>query len=145
MTSPENRRRQMFLIKAPYWLGIGADALWAIGLLSPRAFELLTGNDDFAPDQELRAVMTIGGILMTGWTILLLWGVRQPIQRRFLILVTAFPVVFGLFVVAFLNVLKGNAYEIWIVAKCAILFISMIISYVLSSRIAMDEREGLHN
>lgn len=135
----------MLLIKAPYWMGIAADALWAIGLLSPQAFGLLTGNREFAPDWELRAVMAIGGILMTGWTILLLWGVRQPVQRRFLILVTAFPVVFGLFIVALLNVLKGNAYQIWVVAKCAILFISMIISYFLARRIAGNESEGLHS
>ena len=144
MIRPANRRRQMFLVKTPYWLGIGADALWAIGLLSPQAFGLLTGDDDFAPDWELRAVMAIGGVLMTGWTVLLLWGVRQPIQRRFLILVTAFPVVFGLFVVALMNVLKGNTYEIWILVKCPVLFISMIISYILADRIANDERKGLH-
>ena len=135
----------MFFVKVPYWLGIGADALWAIGLLSPRVFGLLTGNDNFAPDWQMRTVMAIGGILMTGWTILLLWGVMEPIRRRFIILVTAFPVVFGLLIVACLNVLMGNSHEIWILSKCALLFIFMITSYVLARRIALEDRNGLHS
>jgi hypothetical protein len=27
------QKKKMFLIKIAYWLGIGADALWAVGLL----------------------------------------------------------------------------------------------------------------
>jgi hypothetical protein len=52
----------MLFIKDPYWLGIGADALWAIGLLSPQAFDLLADNREFAPDWELRAVMDSGQV-----------------------------------------------------------------------------------
>ena len=128
----------MFLIKTGYWLGIGADALWAAGLFSPRVFGVLSGNQHFAPDWEFRAIMAIGGILMAGWTILLIWGVRRPIERRFVILVTAFPVVFGLFIVALMNVLKGNIYELWVLIKCAVLFASMITSYTLADRIAKE-------
>ena len=62
LTSPGNKHRQMLFIKDPYWLGIGTDALWAIGLLSPQAFDLLTDNRGFAPDWELRAVMDSGQV-----------------------------------------------------------------------------------
>lgn len=69
---------------------------------------------------------------MTGWTILLFWAVRDPIERRFVILVTAFPVVFGFLIIALMQVLLGNTVQVWIVIKTAVLFMSMIGSYVLA-------------
>lgn len=121
-------------ITGPYWLGIVADALWAIALFVPRIFGTLTGTPDFDPDLDFRLVMAIGGVLMTGWTILLLWAVRRPIERRFVILITAFPVVFGLFMIALAQVLQGNSFQIWILVKTTILFVSMFGSYVLATR-----------
>ena len=116
----------------PYWLGIAADALWAVALFVPQVFGTLTGNPDFNPDRDSRLTMAIGGVLMAGWTILLLWAVRDPIQRRFVILLTAFPVVFGFFTIALIQVLEGNAFQIWILVKTAVLFVSMIASYFLA-------------
>ena len=87
-------KKRLFLIKIAYWLGIGADALWAVGLLFPQMFVILMGNPDFDPDLQTRIIMGIGGTLMTGWTFLLLWAVRELIERRVVILLTAFPVVF---------------------------------------------------
>ena len=130
------QKKKMLLIKAPYWLGIGADALWAVALLFPRVFGILTGSPDFSPDLQIRLIMGIGGVLMTGWTLLLLWAVKQPIERRFVILLTAFPVVFGLFIVALIGFLEGNTSNIWILIKNSILFISMVTSYILAGRMA---------
>jgi len=127
-------------IIVPYWLGIAADALWAIALFVPRIFGTLTGVSDFNPDQDHRLAMAIGGILMTGWTVLLLWAVREPVERRFVILLTAFPVVSGLFAIALFRVLQGNSFQIWILAKTSILIVSMIGSYVLASRIDRKQR-----
>lgn len=130
------QKKKMFLIKVPYWLGIGADALWAVALLFPRVFGILTGSPDFNPDLQIRLIMGIGGVLMTGWTLLLLWAVKQPVERRFVILLTAFPVVFGLFIVALIGFLEGNTSNIWILIKNSILFISMVTSYILAGRMA---------
>jgi hypothetical protein len=135
---PEQKRK-MFLIKAPYWLGIGADALWAVGLLFPQMFGILIGKPDFNPDLQLRLAMGIGGTLMTGWTFLLLWAVRKPIERRVVGLLTAFPVIFGLFIVALIGVLEGNTFEIWILTKLSILFVSMATSYILANKIAKEK------
>jgi len=129
----------MFLIKVPYWLGIGADALWAVGLLFPRIFGILTGEPGFNPDLQLRLAMGIGGTLMTGWTFLLLWAVRRPIERRVVILLTAFPVIFGLFIVALIGVLEGNTFEIWILIKTSILFVSTVTSYILAEKMAKNQ------
>jgi hypothetical protein len=133
------QQKKMFLIKLPYWLGIGADALWAVGLLFPTVFGILIGNPDFNPDLQVRTIMGIGGSLMTGWTILLLWAVREPIKRRFVILLTAFPVVFGLFITTLAGVLNGNTSTIWLLIKTTILFIFMINSYFLAGKTTKEK------
>ncbi|MCP3950975.1 MAG: hypothetical protein GY697_01940, partial [Desulfobacterales bacterium] len=37
------KSKSMLFIKLTYWLGIGADALWALGLLIPQVYAVLTG------------------------------------------------------------------------------------------------------
>ena len=125
---------KLWLIKFPYWLGIAADALWAVALLFPPVFGVLTGIDDFSPAWQMQSVMAIGGILMSGWTVLLLWAVRRPIERRFVILLTAL-VVAALFLLALVNVLKGNTNEYWVLIKCLVLFVAMLTSYSLAGRV----------
>ena len=130
-----DQRKKMILIKFPYWLGIIADALWAVGLLFPQIFGFLTGNPDFNPDLQVRLIMGVGGSLMTGWTLLLFWAVRKPIERRGVILLTAFPVVFGMFMVALVGYLNGNNTNLWLIIKTIVLFISMVTSYILARKI----------
>jgi hypothetical protein len=76
---------------------------------------------------------------MTGWTFLLLWAVRKPIERRVVSLLTAFPVIVGLFTVTLIGVLEGNTFEIWILIKLSILFVSMVTSYLLAGKIAKEK------
>jgi len=135
----ENLKR-MFWIKFPYYLGIAADALWAVALLIPSVLGILLGNPNFNPDLQVRLIMAIGGTLMTGWTLLLFWGVREPIERRIVILLTAFPVVFGLFFVALIGFLGGNTSNIWILIKSIILFVTMITSYILAGKISAGSK-----
>lgn len=130
--------RKMFLVKLPYWLGIAADALWAVALFSPRIFGLLTARPAFDPDLEVRLIMAIGGFLMTGWTFLLIWAVQDPIERRAVILLTAFPVVFGLFLVALVGSSTGGSLNLWILCKTTVLLVSMVASYVVARRMQKD-------
>jgi len=134
-----DKQKIMLLIKFPYWLGIVADALWAVGLLVPQVFAILTGTPEFEPELQTRLIMGIGGSLMTGWTFLLLWAVSKPIERRVVILLTAFPVAFGMFVVAFVGYLDGNTSNIWILIKSLILIISMVTSYFLACKVAKGQ------
>ena len=122
---------KLWLIKLPYWLGIAADALWAVALFFPLVFGALTGVDDFSPDWQMQSAMALGGVLMAGWTVLLVWAVQRPVERRFVILLTAL-VVAALFLVALINVLKGNVSEYWILIKCLVLFGAMLTSYSLA-------------
>ena len=127
------QKKWLFLIKTAYWLGIIADTIWAVGLLFPQIFGILTGTADFNPNLQFRLIMSIGGILMVGWTILLIWAVKKPIERRFIILLTAI-IVAGLFIVALIGYSEGNTSNIWILIKNTILFIFMVTSYLLAKK-----------
>ena len=128
-------RKRMIFIKTSYWLGIAADALWAFALLVPTVLGILLGNADFNPNMQTRLIMGIGGSLMTGWTFLLIWAVQKPIERRMVALLTAFPVVFGLFILALLGYLGGNTSNLWILIKTTILFLCMITNYIFATKI----------
>ena len=135
-----NERKRMFFIKFAYWLGIGADALWAVAFLFPHVFGILTGRPDFNPDFQTKIILGMAGSLMTGWTILLLWAVRKPLERRVVILLTAFPVVFGLSTISLIEILHGHTFVIWALIKGILLIISMVTSYILAGKIT-KERE----
>ena len=125
---------KLVFIKAVCWLGIAADALWTVGLLVPQVFGLLTGTPDFNPDLQTRLIMGVGGSLMAGWTLLLVWALGDPIGRRGVLLLTAFPVVFGLFAVALTGFLNGDSGNIWILVKTAAIFIAMLSGYLVAAR-----------
>jgi hypothetical protein len=131
---------KMSLIKLAYFLGIAVDALWAVALFVPPLFGILLGNPDFNPEIEVRTIMAIGGTLMTGWTFLLVWAVKEPVERRVVGLLTAFPVIFGMFGVAIAGFLNGNTTNLWIVFKTIILMFLFVNSYVLAGKIGVDEK-----
>ena len=136
-----NRQEEkLYIIKFAYWLGIGADTLWAVALFTPRLFGILIGRPDFEPDLQTRSIMWIGGSLMIGWTFLLLWAIRKPVERRVVILLTAIPVVLGMFITSIVDYLNGNALMLWILINCIVLLIAMIASYMLYYWIANENR-----
>ena len=130
----KTQKTSILLIKFPYWLGIGVDTLWAVALFFPAVYGSLIGNPDFNPEFQMTQIMRVGGILMTGWTALLIWAVLKPFERRFVILLTAFPIIFGLMLVSLTNILAESLFPVWILVKLIILFITMHISYFLAGR-----------
>jgi hypothetical protein len=129
----------MTSIKLPYYLGIAVDAFWAVALFVPTLFGVLIGNPDFHPGIEVRTIMAIGGTLMTGWTFLLVWAVKEPVERRMVGLLTAFPVIFGMFVVALVGFLNGNTTNLWIMFKTIILMLLFVNSYVMTGKMKDSE------
>ena len=78
----ENLRKKMFLINLPHYLGILADGLWGAMLLYPPLYAYVLEDAEFHPNLKVKLLMGIGGILMLGWTLLLIWVLRKPIERR---------------------------------------------------------------
>ena len=130
---------KMLFIKGTYWIGIGVDALWAVGLFFPSVFALLVGRPDFNVDLQVRLAMGVGGSLMTGWTFLLLWAFLKPVERRGVLLLTACPVIVGIFTMALIGVIDGNTSSIWVLIKTFSLFIAMLCSYYFAAKM---DRQG---
>ena len=82
-------------LRISYWTGAIVDAFAAIMMLFPKLF-LLFSKVDLAPDTGFRFGMRYGAPLMVGWTVLLIWADRKPLERKGVLLITLFPVVAGL-------------------------------------------------
>ena len=77
---------QILWLRASYWLGAVADAFVGVRMLMPDAM----GEAGF------RYAMGTSSALAFGWTVLLVWADRQPMQRKGILLITIFPVISGL-------------------------------------------------
>jgi hypothetical protein len=97
----------------------------------------LMGFDMFLSTQP---VMMLGTALMIGWTILLLWGLQKPIERKGTLIITAFPVVFLYLVydifqyindISIVNV--SSIFSLLIIRSC--LIILLIMAYIFANQI----------
>ena len=73
-------------LKASYVAGAFADGLIGILMLLPSRMG----------EAEFRYAMGLGASLMFGWTALLLWAYRKPVERKGVLALTVFPVISGL-------------------------------------------------
>jgi hypothetical protein len=89
-------KRSIFLLRIAYWAGAAMDAAMLIPMLVPSIGGAMFGIADFHPGPEYRYAMYVGASLMAGWTVLLLWADRKPVERRCVILLTIIPVIFGM-------------------------------------------------
>jgi hypothetical protein len=129
--------RTEFQILLAYFLGIAADSLWAAAFLLTPVWTVLTGETAVIQDPVARRVMSVAGVLMMGWTCLLVWAVQDPIQRRVVALLTAVPVITGLICISVSAVLlRGDTSLVWIVGKTTLLLAAFLRSYQLAERVA---------
>jgi predicted CoA-binding protein len=70
-----------------------ADAVAAVLMLVPAASLALYGVEGYEPTVAFTYAMRFGGSLMVGWTLLLLWADRKPLQRRGVLPITVLVIV----------------------------------------------------
>jgi hypothetical protein len=87
-----SEKRKIMLLRISYWTGAVLDAIYLIPMLFPHLGGTYFGIKDFNPGGEFRYAMATGAALMLGWTVLLLWADRKPVERRGVLLLTIFPV-----------------------------------------------------
>jgi hypothetical protein len=75
--------KSIVFLRIAYWIGIIADAYMAIKLL------LIPYNSNLPFSPEMETVSS----LMIGWTILLIWADRKPIERRAILLLTIMMII----------------------------------------------------
>jgi hypothetical protein len=100
-------RNKILLLRVCYWIGAVADAVSAIIMLFPKLGGAMYGISDFNPGYEYRYAMGLGASLMLGWTFLLIWADRRPIERRGVLLLTVFPVLLGIIITGIYAVSTG--------------------------------------
>ena len=123
------------LVKVAFLVGAITDGIAIIPMLSRRAGVAIFGGDASKDSAAYRYAMGIGAALMAGWTVLLLWGAANPVERRDILLLTVFPVITGIVlatVVAARNriVLPSRVVPLWI--HFGFVSIFYIVAYVLS-------------
>jgi len=85
--------RQTRLLRTAFLLGAITDALAVVPLLVPSIARLMWGFESV--DGPYRFAMGYGATLMLGWTFLLAWAYRRPLERSFVAALTVF-VIYGL-------------------------------------------------
>jgi hypothetical protein len=73
-------------LRTSYWVGAVADAVIGIVMLIPGRMG----------ETEFEYPMGLAAALMFGWTVLLIWADRKPMERKAILLITVFPVITGL-------------------------------------------------
>ncbi len=133
------------IILSIYLLGIIADAIWTVALLSPTFFGFLTGRVLTDPSLVLRMNMGIGASLMAGWTVLLGWAACDPIERRGVLLITFFPVLTGLVTLTLIGIFNGNLNSLWILGKCIFLSGAVLTGYWMANSVKQEMKNENNN
>ncbi|RJP27156.1 MAG: hypothetical protein C4536_14210 [Actinobacteria bacterium] len=105
------RQEKIRWLRRSYWVGAVADALTLVPMLSPKAGGAMFGIEDFDPPYEYKYAMGMGASLMAGWTLLLLWADRKPAERRGVLPLTIFPVIFGIALSGAITVARSDLVE----------------------------------
>jgi len=93
-------------LRASYWAGAVVDFAAGLMMTFPALFAFMNQPGNFQPTADFRYAMGMGAPLMFGWTILLLWADRKPLERKGVLPITLL-VVFGEAVTQMWGVIVG--------------------------------------
>lgn len=94
--------KKIIFIRFTYWYGAILDLLVFLDMIISIIFEYSVSMTNVSTDVSYKYQTGTGAFLMLGWTILLIWADRKPIDRKDVLLLTAIPVVIG---ITFINIL----------------------------------------
>jgi len=98
--------RKILFLHISYWAGAILDVIAFLMMIFPSLFALNNGLKNFHPGVEYRYAMGMGAPLMLGWTVILLWADRKPMERKDILLITLL-VVLGEVATEILGVMTG--------------------------------------
>ena len=87
---------RILLLRISFWLGAVIDGFVAVQLLLPNFWASFDGLKAYEPSTSLNFALGIASALMFGWTFLLIWADRKPLERKGVLLLTVVPVILGL-------------------------------------------------
>ena len=117
------------LLRISYWAGAIVDGVAALAMIFPALGKRMFGLANFNPGPDYSFAMGMSASLMLGWTALLIWADRDPLSRKGILLLTVFPVIFGIVIAEIIVVASGliavgQMIPLWIMqVSLSILFI----------------------
>jgi hypothetical protein len=128
---------KIIFLRISYWFGAILDGIMVIPMLFPRIGGVMFGITNFNPGNDYKYAMMVGASLMLGWTVLLIWADRRPVERKGVILITIIPVVIGMILAGIFAVWVSliqweNMLPTWIIQL--ILLIMFLYSYFVNSK-----------
>ena len=100
-------KNRILWLRICYWIGAIVDGFVAIAWLFPDFWASFNNFSQHQSGIELNFAMWQGAALMLGWTVLLLWADRKPVERKGVMLITLFPVLTGMILSNILSVTSG--------------------------------------
>lgn len=94
-------------LRISYWAGAIVDLLAFLEMLFPGALPAALGETGPEINMEFRLALAFGAPLMIGWTVLLLWADRKPMERRGVLAITLCPVLVGLLIRGLVGAASG--------------------------------------
>ncbi len=91
--------KKILFIRFTYWYGAILDLLVFLDMIMSIVFEFSVLIANVGTDISYKYQTGTGAFLMLGWTILLIWADRKPIERKEILLLTAIPVVLGIMII----------------------------------------------
>jgi hypothetical protein len=124
-------------LRVSYWTGAIADGVMVVAMLYPPLLRSLLGVSGAEITVEARCALAMGASLMAGWTVLLLWADRRPLERSGVLIITVFPVIVGLALATAYGAWVGyitfsRAIPVWLFQLFLIALFSF--SYVISRK-----------
>ena len=98
-----NRQTRIKILRTGFWVGGILDGIYAINIALAWLIDSYSGFDPikimrFTEGLQSRYAWGFACVMVTGWTVLMFWADRKPLERRDVILLTAFPIVTGLLI-----------------------------------------------
>jgi hypothetical protein len=132
-------KTKMNIVKIAYIVGIILDGLMGFDMF----LYTFLGKSIYLQSQNIpisssntQPVMMLGTSLMIGWTILLLWGLQKPIERKGTLIITAFPVVFLYLIYDIIQCISitgvNSVFSVLIIRCC--LIILLIVAYIFANQ-----------
>lgn len=119
------------LLITSYWIGIVADAAATVMLFSPAVANAILQPPSFPISPFYLYVSRVAGALMLGWTVLLFWAQRKPVERADILLITLLPVVTLLAGAAFI-VARSGQISVVNLTPMFILYVMLFCTYIPS-------------
>ena len=80
-------------LRISYWVGAVVDFAAGLMMVIPVLFAFMNQPASFHPADDFRYAMGMGAPLMFGWTVLLLWADRKPLERKGILPITLLVVI----------------------------------------------------